>query len=154
MSIFSNTQGFSRIEVVCIAGISCFAVALLAVLGWSALSLMWQGNDANALNTAQGVANASSPSACLIAECPGAESAEHQKHLMSDGSCAAYYSKGENTLTANAPAPYNEGDVLDIDGKQRHVERASCIIRVTRAPDGSVSAAWVPATSPDQPERP
>lgn len=153
MSILSNSQGFSRIEVVCIAGISCFAAALLAALGWFALSLMWQGNDANALNTAQGVANASSPSACLIAECPGAESAEHQKHLAADGSCAAYYSKGENTLTADVPAPYNEGDVLDMDGRQQHVDRASCIIRVTRASDGSVSADWVLATSLDQSER-
>ena len=56
MTPLTNTQGLSRIETVSIVGIACFAVVLLLALGSYMLSLMQQGNDANALNTAQGVA--------------------------------------------------------------------------------------------------
>lgn len=52
MTPLTNTQGLSRIETVSIVGIACFAVVLLLALGSYMLSLMQQGNDANALNTA------------------------------------------------------------------------------------------------------
>ena len=42
MDNLADNKGLSRVEVVCVVGIACFAVALLAVLGWYLLSLMWQ----------------------------------------------------------------------------------------------------------------
>lgn len=123
MNKLRNNQGFSRIEVICIAGIVCFAVVLAAVLGWHMLSLMWQGNDANALNTAQGVANAS-----LAAS--------------SDETDLIYYDKGANTLVADPPAGYNEGDTLVIDGREQHVERGTCIIKIIHE-NGAATAQWV-----------
>ena len=125
MGVLTDNKGLSRVEVICIAGIACFALVLAAVLGWHMLSLMWQGNDANALNTAQGLANASM-----------VESA-------SPDGAPAYYDKGANTLIAEPPSSgYNEGDTLVIDGRERHVERGTCIIEVVRE-DGAPTARWV-----------
>ena len=127
MGVLIDNKGLSRVEVVCIAGIACFALALAAVVGWQMLSLMWQGNDANALNTAQGLANASM-----------AESA-------ADSSAPAYYDKGANTLIAEPPSSgYNEGGTLLIDGREQHVERGTCVIEVVRE-DGVPTARWVRA---------
>ncbi|WP_080800938.1 hypothetical protein [Arabiibacter massiliensis] len=129
MNVFADNKGLSRVEVVCIAGIACFAVALAAVLGWHMLGLMWQGNDANALNTAQGLANASM-----------AETA------ADDDAPTAYYLKGANTLAAEPPAAgYNEGDTLVIDGREQHVERGTCLIEIVRE-DGAPTARWVRAS--------
>ena len=142
MDNLADNKGLSRVEVVCVVGIACFAVALLAVLGWYLLSLMWQGNDANALNTAQGVGNASAASVCLVPGCPGEDDPAHASHVAADGSNVAYYQKGTNTLVADPPAGYNEGDSLVIDGKDQHVERDTCVIEVVRT-EGSVTARWV-----------
>ena len=117
MDNLADNKGLSRVEVVCVVGIACFAVALLAVLGWYLLSLMWQGNDANALNTAQGVGNASAASVCLVPGCPGEDDPAHASHVAADGSNVAYYQKGTNTRVAQPPAGYKEGDSLVIDGK-------------------------------------
>ena len=126
MGALMDNKGLSRVEVICIAGIACFAVALAAVLGWYMLGLMWQGNDANALNTAQGLAYAS------------------MTETLSDDT-PAYYHKGQNTLAADLPASgYNEGDVLVIDGREQHVERGSYIIEVVRENDVPI-ARWVRA---------
>ena len=142
MDNLADNKGLPRVEVVCVVGIACFAVALLAVLGWYLLSLMWQGNDANALNTAQGVGNASAASVCLVPGCPGEDDPAHASHVAADGSNVAYYQKGTNTLVADPPAGYNEGDSLVIDGKDQHVERDTCAIEVVRT-EGSVTARWV-----------
>lgn len=127
MNVLADNKGLSRVEVICIAGIACFAVALAGVLGWHMLGLMWQGNDANALNTAQGVANAGM-----------AESA-------ADEPSPSYYDKGANTLVAEPPSDgYNEGGTLVIDGREQQVERGTCVIEVVRE-DGAPVARWVRA---------
>ena len=142
MTPLTNTQGLSRIETVSIVGIACFAVVLLLALGSYMLSLMQQGNDANALNTAQGVAAVEAAGGCLVPGCSGGNDAAHRKHLQPDGANVAYYAKGANTLVADPPAGYNEGDSLVIDGKDQHVERDTCAIEVVRT-EGSVTARWV-----------
>ena len=127
MNVLTDNKGLSRVEVICIAGIACFAVALAGVLGWHMLGLMWQGNDANALNTAQGVANAGM-----------AESA-------ADEPSPSYYDKGANTLVAELPSGgYNEGGTLVIDGREQQVERGTCVIEVV-SEDGAPVARWVRA---------
>ena len=75
MTPLTNTQGLSRIETVSIVGIACFAVVLLLALGSYMLSLMQQGNDANALNTAQGVAAVEAAGGCLVPGCSGGNDA-------------------------------------------------------------------------------
>lgn len=144
MTPLTNTQGLSRIETVSIVGIACFAVVLLLALGSYMLSLMQQGNDANALNTAQGVAAVAAAGGCLVPGCSGGNDAAHRKHLQPDGANVAYYAKGANTLVADPPAGYNEGDTLVVDGKEQHVERGTMIIEAT-ARDGQAVCAWVAA---------
>ena len=130
MTPLTNTQGLSRIETVSIVGIACFAVVLLLALGSYMLSLMQQGNDANALNTAQGVAAVEAAGGCLVPGCSGGNDAAHRKHLQPDGANVAYYAKGADTLV--------------VDGKEQHVERGTMIIEAT-ARDGQAVCAWVAA---------
>ena len=144
MTPLTNTQGLSRIETVSIVGIACFAVVLLLALGSYMLSLMQQGNDANALNTAQGVAAVEAAGGCLVPWCSGGNDAAHRKHLQPDGANVAYYAKGANTLVADPPAGYNEGDTLVVDGKEQHVERGTMIIKATLK-DHCVSCFWIEA---------
>ncbi|WP_290996300.1 hypothetical protein [Gordonibacter sp.] len=146
MEIAADSRGFSRVEIVCIVGIACFAVALAAVVGWYALGLMWQGNDANVLNTAEGVAATAAAESCLVPGCPGGDFSEHRDHVTSDGTNVAYYDKGGNCLVADPPAGYNESDTLVVEGEQRHVERGSLIIKVTRK-NGTFAVSWVEANA-------
>ena len=125
MGILTDNKGLSRVEVVCIVGITCFVLVLAAALGWRMLSLMWQGNDANALNTAQSLANASMVKGAAATVAP------------------TYYDKGPNTLVSEPPASgYNEGDTLVIDGREQRVERGTYIIEVVRE-DDTPTARWM-----------
>ena len=144
MTPLANIQGLSRIETVSIVGIACFALLLVVALGLYMLSLVQQGNDANTLNTAESVAAVEAAGGCLVPGCSGDGAADHREHLQSDGTNVAYYAKGANTLVADPPAGYNEGDTLVLDGEEQHVERNTMIIRVTEK-DGQVKCAWVDA---------
>ena len=142
-----NNQGFSRVEVICIAGISLVVMALLVVGGWYMLGLMRQGDDANLLNTARRAASLNVQGACLVNDCPGADSPEHAKHVDSSGTVVAYYDKGPNKLVADAPAGYNEGDALEVDGKTVAAEPGTMVVRATLK-HGQVVCSWVEAASP------
>ena len=80
----------------------------------------------------------------IVTKYTGGNDAAHRKHLQPDGANVAYYAKGANTLVADPPAGYNEGDTLVVDGKEQHVERGTMIIEAT-ARDGQAVCAWVAA---------
>lgn len=144
MGVLSDNKGLSRVETVCIVGIACFAAVLAIALGWYMLGLMQQGNDANTLNTAEGVATARTAAACLVPGCPAGDDPSHRSHTQADGATVAYYAKGANTLVADPPDGYNESDRLTIDGKEQQVERGTMIIKATMK-DGQVVCIWVVA---------
>lgn len=137
-----NTRGFTRIEAVCITGISLIALALLAALGWHMLNLMWQGDDAGSVNNAYSIATVNSTAACIVPDCPGVDTAEHKAHTRSNGEMFVYFNKGPNTLTATKPHGYNESSLLEIEGHEQHVAAGTMVIEV-KVKNGHVSCTWV-----------
>lgn len=143
----SDERGFSRVEVVCIAGISLIAAAVLVAVGWYALTLMQRGNDANALNTAESVAYARVPATCLADGCSGEGDPQHAQHVDAQGNNVVYYSKESHTLVPDMPAGYNEGDLLVVDGREQQVERGAYVIQVTvDAKTDAITCVWVRAS--------
>ena len=142
MDILSNNRGFSRIEVICLAGISVVLAALLAAGGWYVLGLMRQGDDANLMNTAWRIASVNAQGACLVNDCPGPAAPDHAKHADSTGTLTAYFERGSNKLVSHAPSGYNEGDRLEIDGRVASVEPNTLVVRAT-SQNGTITCEWV-----------
>lgn len=142
MDLIADKKGFSRIEVVCMVGLSLFALALVIGVGIFMLDLMRQGNDTGSINNAESIARATTAGSCLVPDCPGTSSERHQTHMTSDGAVFAYFDKTSNCLTDVLPRGYNESTTLTIAGHRTNVEPGSMVI-IVEAKDNAVSSSWV-----------
>lgn len=142
MNKLKEIDGLSRVETICLVGISCIGAALLVALGAYLLELMHEGNDANTLNTATSIASSQAHNACLVPHCTGQSDSSHVSHLDSQGRAVAYYDKTTNSLVATKPSGYNESSHLTIDGMQTIVQ-ASTFTIVAIQESGDITCSWV-----------
>lgn len=129
-------SGFSRVEVICLCGLSAVALVLVLVLGSVVLGYWHTGNDSMTLNTAEGCGNAMLSDACLVSSCSGKGSAKHKTHVDEQGRNFAYFDKISNSLTDVRPQGYNETEVTTMDGRSFEVGQA--VVIVTRQGDGII----------------
>ncbi len=142
MNKLKEIDGLSRIETICLVGISCIGVALLVALGAFLLELMHEGNDASTLNTATSIASTQAHNACLVPRCTGQSDFTHASHLDSQGRTVAYYDKATNSLVPAKPSGYNESSHLTIDGMQTSVQ-ASTFTIIAVQESGSITCSWI-----------
>lgn len=136
---FSSTcsqSGFSRVEVICLCGLSAVALVLVLVFGSVVLNYWHTGNDSMTLNTAEGCGNAMLSDACLVSSCAGKGSAKHKMHVDEQGRNFAYFDKISNSLTDVRPQGYNETKVTTMDG--RSLEAGQAVVIVIRQGNGTI----------------
>jgi len=139
-----DTKGLSVVETVCIIGISIFGVLFLILLFTYMLGYMQRGDDANAVNTAVGVAQANSAGPCLVNDCDGTDASGHASHFSSDGLNRAYFDRQTNSLVATPPSGYNESADPTVDGITCYGDPGTLVIEVTAGSNGGISSSWVP----------
>ncbi|MDO4182863.1 MAG: hypothetical protein Q4E12_04560 [Coriobacteriia bacterium] len=136
-------------EVLCGIGVGIVVVALVVALIAFMLDLMWQGDDANAMNTATSLVHVESLGTCIVPGCSGSGAEHDAKHLLSDGTNIAYFDKIGNCLTGNKPAGYNEADVA-MTGENTRTHKANTMVIQVSWKGMDYVAEWVPGAVGDQ----
>lgn len=140
-ALVRDMRGFSRVELICGAGIVLAIIAVLIALGAFMLDNMQRGDDSVTLHTAKTCGSVNATGACLVPDCPGMDTPVHQlSHIDSDGYNFAYFDKVGNCLTGERSEGYNEATVTDLDNKS--YAPGSAVVRVENH-DGTIVCGWV-----------
>lgn len=140
ISKLESTEGLSRMEFLCIIGISFMAVFLIftGIIWYRDRQLM--AEDTLMINTAESVATSNTiTTPCPVRGCDGNTTCTHKS---ADGTYTGYFSHPLNTIGGDLPKGYNSYKTMTIGDKTYHGKAGTMVIKV-EAKDGELTLSWV-----------
>ncbi len=139
MERLRNEKGFSRVEVICIIGISLM-VLFVVIKGfrWHSAN-MAQAEDDMLTSTAQHMAEVNSTgTGCPIDDCMGGTSCTH----LTEEGYVGYFDHPNNKIVADPVSGYNVYKTMTIDGVTYKGKPGTMVIKVV-VKDDEITLSWV-----------
>lgn len=139
MNKLKSSKGLSRIELICIVGISVILLFFTySVFNWYHVSQL-EAEDKIIANTAQRVAEVNTVgNPCPVYNCEGGESCVHK----TEEGYVGYFDYVSNTIYGERKKGYNQYREIKLSGKTYTGEAGSLVIKVV-CTDGDIRLSWV-----------